>query len=539
MFKYKRYSNHLYDALMMLVFLSAVSVFVACSNSDDKTSSSYGVHQAEISKLREQGEQARRNSQFDKSIKIHIEEFKLAESIADTLSMVKALNNIGTNYRRLGVLDDAARYHNDALMLTLQNGDPQNEEEKKCRLMALNGLGNIYLSLGDLHQADSIFRESLKGEKELKSPLGQAINLANIGSVMEKLGQTDSAWAYFRYSLAMNKQARSKLGEALCFSHFASLHEQEGKYDEAIDEYRHAYDIMEDSPDDWHKLEAGVNVAKLYIQQGNYARAHDFLKQVDATATRIHSLDHRSRIHLLYYQLYEKQGNLRAALDNYIVSAQLRDSLIDMKKVNQIQNIRLQLEREETQTLLDQANERYRHEHFVKTVTISLLVVIIIVAIAIISTLWYTLRERSKTHRILKQMNKSREDFFANIAMDPADLQSAESVVSEQDRKFIGRFVDVVYSQMSKGKTDVESVAEQLSMSRAQLNRRILAITGQNTLTYITQIRISKAKRLLRADLSTPIGDIANKCGFDDVAYFSRLFKQQTDMTPSQYRKMI
>ena len=78
-----------------------------------------------------------------------------------------------------------------------------------------------------------------------------------------------------------------------------------------------------------------------------------------------------------------------------------------------------------------------------------------------------------------------------------------------------------------------------LNMSRSQLNRKMLAVTGCNTTTYISQLRISKAKRLLDSEPSMSIGDIAMKCGFEDMAYFSRTFKQMTKMTPSQYRKRV
>lgn len=526
---------------LFLTLACALWVCVGFSACGDTHQESEAVAKAneKISQLREQGETARKNSRFDQSIKLHTEEFKLAESIHDTISMVKALNNIGTNYRRLGILDEATRYHHDALLLIMKLANQEDETVKKNRLISLNGLGNIFLSMGDLVQADSIFRLTLNGERELGNILGQAINLANIGTAKERMGQTDSAIIYYRHSLALNKQVRSTLGEALCFSHFANIHEQQGKYDEAIEEYRHAYEVISDSPDDWHKLEACVNVAKLYIRQGDFKRAQEFLKNGDATARRIHSLEHRSKIHRLYYQLYEKQGNIRAALDNYILSSELKDSLMDMKKLNQIQNMRLSLEREEYLGMLNQANKRYMDERSVRRITTTVLIIIIIMAIAIIATLWYTLRERNNTQRILRQMNKSREDFFANIAIDPADLKSADKIISDNDRQFIGRFTDAVYSQLSKGKADVESVASQLSLSSSQLNRRIQEITGQSTSTYITQIRLSKAKRMLRADVNTPIGDIATKCGFDDVAQFTRFFKQQTNITPTDYRKMI
>ena len=522
----------------MLFYIPLVGTLWACAKETEKTSPDKQEITARLDSLMKEGIEARENNQFKKAIQLHQEELKVAKLADDSISIVAALNHIATNYRRLGLLDEAARYHYEALMLTIKQEDQANPLVRKNRVRSLNGLGNIYLTVGDLHQADSVLRMALAGEKALDSKLGQAINLANLGNIKEQIGETDSAWIYYRYSLAMNRQAKSKLGEALCFSHFARLHEQQGNIKEAIAELEHSISIMADSPDDWHKLDATLNLARLHAKQGKRQEAKTLLAQAKETAERIHSLAHRSQVYQQYYELYEQEGNATAALDNYRRSVELKDSLLSSKQSADIQNMRIELERQRQQGKLDQANERYYDEHQAHVITTTVLLCSTVVGICIILALSYTIHERNKTQRIIKEVNNKRKDFFANIALDPAEMKT-DVILSEQDRQFIGRFVDVVYSQMNKGKTDVESVAERMQLNRAQLNRRILAITGQNTLSYITQIRISKAKRLLRADLTSPVGDIANKCGFDDLAYFSRLFKQQTGMTPSQYRKMV
>lgn len=115
---------------------------------------------------------------------------------------------------------------------------------------------------------------------------------------------------------------------------------------------------------------------------------------------------------------------------------------------------------------------------------------------------------------------------------------SVESL-PRKDRAFMTHLLDVVYRLMASGNVDIESVAKEMAMSRSQLNRRMLAITNQNSSTYIMQLRLARAKRLLKADVNMTIGDVAQRCGFDDVAYFSRIFKQTFDITPSQYRKQI
>ena len=51
---------------------------------------------------------------------------------------------------------------------------------RKNRVKALNGLGNIYLSIYSYDDADSVFRQALEGEHQLGSATGQAINYANL-----------------------------------------------------------------------------------------------------------------------------------------------------------------------------------------------------------------------------------------------------------------------------------------------------------------------------------------------------------------------
>ena len=71
----------------------------------------------------------------------------------------------------------------------------------KNRVVSLNGLGNISLTLGYLDEAEKYFRAALKDEVTLSSTLGQAINYANIGAIFELRQQYDSARVYYEYSM--------------------------------------------------------------------------------------------------------------------------------------------------------------------------------------------------------------------------------------------------------------------------------------------------------------------------------------------------
>ena len=140
--------------------------------------------------------------------------------------------------------------------------------------------------------------------------------------------------------------------------------------------------------------------------------------------------------------------------------------------------------------------------------------------------------------RFKKLMERQRvmREKFAAIDTDTADSDK-KAPMTAANRQFMNHLVDTVYRLMAQGAVDMESVASEMAVSRTQLNRKIMAITGQNASTYIMRLRLARAKRLLKADVTMPIGDVALRCGFDDVAYFSRVFKQTFSMTPSQYRK--
>ena len=64
---------------------------------------------------RELGKKLRNASRFYDAIDMHKRGLAAAEKLRDTIQIVQALNNIGTNYRRLGILDEASSYHYKAL----------------------------------------------------------------------------------------------------------------------------------------------------------------------------------------------------------------------------------------------------------------------------------------------------------------------------------------------------------------------------------------------------------------------------------------
>ena len=136
--------------------------------------------------------------------------------------------------------------------------------------------------------------------------------------------------------------------------------------------------------------------------------------------------------------------------------------------------------------------------------------------------------------KLLEQRRLLREKY--SHALHEGTDQAVELSVADQE--FLTRLNDLIYSLMGHHNLNSDLLANKMCMSLSQLNRKVKAITGFSSSGYILQMRMDKSKRLL-ASTNTPVGDIAMKCGFPEISYFSRMFKQTFQMTPSQYRKKI
>lgn len=368
----------------------------------------------EMVTLKYLGQAYREDNKFIQAIEIHDQELSIATELCDTLTMVQALNNIGTNHRRMGILDDATKYHFSALNLCEKFSDKESFKAKKNRVVSLNGIGNISLRIGDNITADSVFRQALAGERELNSALGQAINYANLGAIFEEKDMLDSAWAYYRKSLDMNIEAKSKLGISLCHGHFGNLYEKEGKINEAIAEYEKAYQ-MENEIDSWHWVNFCIELVDIYIDQKNYSKALKLLNKANEKATTGRSLDHLASIYNLYSTIYEKTGDTSKAFEAYRISNTYNDSIINQQNLISVQNERVKYEYQRRQQEIDTINNKFNSERQLRNVIIISLIVILLLLVAGVGLLMYLLKTKKCEQVAMKQVDSMRSSFFTNI----------------------------------------------------------------------------------------------------------------------------
>ena len=82
----------------------------------------------------------------------------------------------------------------------------------------------------------------------------------------------------------------------------------------------------------------------------------------------------------------------------------------------------------------------------------------------------------------------------------------------------------------------IAAVEARSGLSPRSFKRRFKEATGLSPLSYVRQLRIDKAKSHLEND-DLSVDAISWKVGYEDVAFFNRLFKRIAELTPGAYRK--
>lgn len=465
--------TYMLHTLTRLLWATALAFILTCCQHGSPSESETQSIRDSLATLRQQGKKERDASRYDEALRLHIRGLDMARAVGDSSEWIQALNNIATDYRRMGMLDVAQSYHYQALSLCDESSDTT-YQMRKNRVKALNGLGNIYLSIYSYDAADSVFRQALEGEHQLGSATGQAINYANLGSIYSARGDDEKALDYYRQSMFYNKKDSNLLGMALCHLYFGNIYERRQQYDLALREYEQSDRMMTDLKDLWHALEPRLALASVYYHTHEDAKALALLDRADATARQINSWEHIVEVHHLYFQLMQRQGRYHEALDHHLIATAYQDSILDNEKLDRIHNIGINIERTRQQEMVDMAQNELQTEKRIRQQSAWLFGLTVILLLAVISALLYVQRMRHHSMEMMREASRLREDFFTNITHE---FRTPLTVILGLSRKI-------------RENTEVpQSVSDKASTIERQGNR---------LLTLVTQLLdISKVKSVI------------------------------------------
>jgi len=133
---------------------------------------------------------------------------------------------------------------------------------------------------------------------------------------------------------------------------------------------------------------------------------------------------------------------------------------------------------------------------------------------------------------IVQRRDILRDRFRREVITEPADI-----TVTDSDEVFLRQAMDIVEENMSNTEFSVEQLVKEMSVSRSKLYLKLKALTGQSSSEFVRTVRLKRAVQLLE-ESNYSVKEVMYMTGFNTASYFSKCFKRQFGIVPSEYVRL-
>jgi len=129
----------------------------------------------------------------------------------------------------------------------------------------------------------------------------------------------------------------------------------------------------------------------------------------------------------------------------------------------------------------------------------------------------------------LKNRKRIQEMFVSGMMLNLNKLD-----INQLDMNFLVKLNHILEKELSNTDLDISHLAKSLNMGRSSFYRKFLSLTSLSPVSYIRKFRINKSVELM-AKGNYSLSEISDLTGFSSQSYFSTAFKQEKNVTPSEF----
>lgn len=410
----------------------------------------------------------------------------------------------------------------------------ENAEHPRGKYDTYELLAVLYQSINDLDKMDE-YLDKMKELANANKDFLDAYFYQNLGFLKTKAKKYREGLDLLNQAIALHK--KDNLQElATCYFLRGKAYMGLGNTDAALSDFQQCIISSRKSQHPDYLINVAIGnegIASVYISRKKFQQALPYLDSALHIARQMESKSLALGVYKSKIALYETEGNFREALENERLHRQLSDSIFNREKSKQIaeaQTIYETKEKEHTIELLQKDKK-------IITLWRSILAagIIVITISSFVLYFWQKSRYKKNSELLNLQVDllTSKNQELTN-KYKASTLSFAERDLESIDEKLLKKAITIVEANLSDSLFGVEKMAKEIGMSRASLHKKLKSITGFAPGDFIRNIRLKRAANLLHkgADSVTQIGFAV---GFEDQSYFSKSFKKQFGVSPSEY----
>lgn len=136
-----------------------------------------------------------------------------------------------------------------------------------------------------------------------------------------------------------------------------------------------------------------------------------------------------------------------------------------------------------------------------------------------------------RVKKLLELRKKMQERYKGQLIINEDDKD-----LSRLDRKFLNKISQLVEEHREKEELTVEELSQLLGLSRVHVYRKIKKLTGMSVSEFVRSVKLKLSLNLIKTSGKT-MAEIAYEVGFSSPSYFTKCFKDQFGISPSEYAK--
>lgn len=137
---------------------------------------------------------------------------------------------------------------------------------------------------------------------------------------------------------------------------------------------------------------------------------------------------------------------------------------------------------------------------------------------------------------LIQSQLKNRENVRSLLGKATQVDEIEENVLSPQDNAFMTDLYHLMENEISNPELDIARMTELLKISRTKFYYKVKGLTGENPSIFFKTYKLNRAAELI-AEGKYTISEIADITGFSTLSHFSKSFKKQFGVSPSEYHK--
>ena len=136
---------------------------------------------------------------------------------------------------------------------------------------------------------------------------------------------------------------------------------------------------------------------------------------------------------------------------------------------------------------------------------------------------------QTKIENILSVRQSLKQKYTGEMLLQPRNV-----LLSSPDERFLQKAIEVIENNISDPDFDIDRFAVEIGVSRMQLYRKLNALTEMTVKEFIRSIRLKRAAQLL-VQKKMNVSEVAYAVGFKDLSHFRKCFRQEFNMSASEY----